>query len=235
MPELTPETLALGAAWYAMFLLATTCHEAAHAWAALKGGDPTAYRAGQVSLNPLPHIQREPLGTVLVPLVTFVLNGWMIGWASAPYDPHWAERHPRRAAWMALAGPAANLSLLLAAAFVIRLGVVAGVFHAPPTATLTRVVTTGQPGWLEAAALLVSVMFTLNLLLFLFNLLPLPPLDGHAGVTLLMPSEMGASFREATRGLGFAGLLVAWLAFNWLFEPAFIFVLSLLYPDVRYG
>src|SRR6185369_342258 len=77
---------------------------------AWRGGDPTAYEAGQVSLSPWPHIRREPWGTVLVPLLTFFTyagtgSAWMMGWASAPFDPLWEHRHPRRAAAMALAGP----------------------------------------------------------------------------------------------------------------------------------
>jgi hypothetical protein len=59
-----------------------------HAWAALKGGDPTAYHGGQVSLSPIPHIQREPIGMLVLPLLTAMTQGWAIGWASAPY-PRW--------------------------------------------------------------------------------------------------------------------------------------------------
>ena len=89
--------------WFAAFLFSFTAHEAAHAWAAMKGGDLTAYHGGQVTLNPLPHIERSPIGMVAVPLVSYFLGGWMIGWASAPYDAGWARIYPRRAAWMAAA------------------------------------------------------------------------------------------------------------------------------------
>src|SRR3954470_3695906 len=106
--------------YFIVFLFSTTLHEAAHAWAALRGGDPTAYRGGQVSLDPIPHIRREPFGMLVLPLLTAVATGWPFGYASAPYDPRWAQRHPRRAALMALAGPAANLSLVLAAAVLLR-------------------------------------------------------------------------------------------------------------------
>lgn len=106
------------AIWFVAFLLSLTCHEAAHALAARLGGDRTA--DDQVTLNPLPHMQREPVGMVLFPLLTYALNGWMMGWASAPYDPHWAQRHPRRAALMALAGPLANFTLAGLAIAVMR-------------------------------------------------------------------------------------------------------------------
>src|SRR6187402_2305383 len=96
-----------GLMWYFAFLFSTVCHEAGHAWVALRGGDKTAYHGGQVSLDPLPHIQREPFGMILMPWLSFIINGgqFMMGWASAPYDPYWAQQYPKRAAWMSIAGP----------------------------------------------------------------------------------------------------------------------------------
>ena len=101
--------LLTGLLWFAAFLFSTTVHEAMHAGVAFRGGDATAYLGGQVSLSPLPHIRREPIGMLVVPLVTAFTLGWSVGWASTPYDPMWAARHPRRAAAMAAAGPAGNL------------------------------------------------------------------------------------------------------------------------------
>ena len=95
------ETVLTGLLWFAAFLFSTTVHEAMHALAAYRGGDTTAYLGGQVSLSPLPHIRREPIGMLVVPLLTAFTLGWAVGWASTPYDPHWAARHPRRAAGMA--------------------------------------------------------------------------------------------------------------------------------------
>ena len=109
----------IGAWWYASFILSTVIHEAAHAWAALKLGDETAYEGGQVSLNPEPHIRREPFGMVVIPLLTYFIGGWMMGWASAPYDPTWAMQYPKRAALMALAGPVSNLCLAVIAGVII--------------------------------------------------------------------------------------------------------------------
>lgn len=83
--RVTPE-IATGLAFFAVFLFSTTLHEAAHAWAALRGGDPTAYAGGQVSLDPMPHIRREPFGMIVLPLLTSVTIGWPMGYASAPYD-----------------------------------------------------------------------------------------------------------------------------------------------------
>ena len=122
------------AIWFVAFLLSATCHEAAHALAARLGGDDTAFEAGQVSLNPLPHLVREPFGMVFVPVLSYLWAGWMIGWASAPYDPDWAERHPRRAGWMALAGPAANFVLAGLAVLAIRVMLWLGLGAPPETA-----------------------------------------------------------------------------------------------------
>src|SRR6266540_7395228 len=102
-----------GMMWYVVFLLSITVHEAAHAFTAMKLGDNTAYHGGQVSLDPVPHMRREPVGMVVVPIISFLMSGgWMMGWASTPYDPLWAERYPRRSAWMSLAGPVSNLMLV---------------------------------------------------------------------------------------------------------------------------
>ena len=98
--------VATGLIWFLAFLFSTTVHEAMHAFAAWRLGDPTAYQGGQVSLNPAPHIQREPIGMVVLPLLTSLTQGWAVGWASCPYDPIWARRYPGRSAVMAAAGPA---------------------------------------------------------------------------------------------------------------------------------
>src|SRR4030042_794036 len=109
------EYAALGVIWYIVFIVSTTFHEACHGFAAVKLGDPTAYHHGLVTLDPLPHIKRSPFGMVIIPILSFALSGWMIGWASAPFDPYWALSNRKKAAWMALAGPGANLILVLSA------------------------------------------------------------------------------------------------------------------------
>ena len=126
---------ALGLKWYLVFLFSTTAHEAAHAWAALKLGDDTAHRGGQVTLDPTPHLKREPIGMIAVPIISYLLGGWMIGWASAPYDPRWAMQYPKRAAAMALAGPVSNFIILLLSAIAIRVGIAMGHFDAPQSIT----------------------------------------------------------------------------------------------------
>jgi Zn-dependent protease len=92
-----------------------------------------------------------------------------------------------------------------------------------------------EPGTLVAVATLLSVLFVLNLLLFLFNLLPVPPLDGNSAITLLMTEETGRRFREFTQSFGLLGLLLAWFLFGRLFGPVYILALNLLHPGAGYG
>ncbi|MCB1021587.1 MAG: site-2 protease family protein [Acidobacteria bacterium] len=223
--------LALLPLWYVAFLLSLTCHEAAHAWAAEKLGDPTAALGGQVSLNPLPHIQRELFGTVIVPILSLLIGGWMIGWASAPYNPLWQQRYPKRAAWMALAGPAANLLLVLLAAVSIHAGIATGWLTRPESLHFTQIVSPGASPASEAVALFLSILFSENLLLMAFNLIPLPPLDGATAVGLILPDEMALRMLNFLRQPGFSilGLVLAWRFFGDLFTPLFFWCGRALY------
>ena len=220
MSNITPQFLAIGFIYYVVFLFSTTCHEAAHALAAKLGGDNTADLGGQVSLNPIPHIRRSPYGMVVFPLLSFfLLHGGMIGFASAPYDPTWARRHPHRAALMALAGPATNFSLMILAAIAIRVGT---------SLHLIQWGASGRPQGLPAVILL--ILFSLNLLLGVFNLLPVPPLDGSSVVMLLMSEDRARGYLDWIRTGTFAmpGILVSIIIFNYIFPPIERFVQSLL-------
>jgi Zn-dependent protease len=235
---LDPHLILLLPLWYVVFLLSITCHEAAHAWAAYQGGDPTAYLGGQVSLNPLPHMQREPFGTILVPLISFFLfsgqgGRWMIGWASAPYDPYWEDRHPTRAALMAAAGPAANLVLCLVGFLVLKLGLINGWWSLAYEATTYDqiVIASEQAGsrWLGLGRFC-SVLFSLNLILCLFNLLPLPPMDGASVLSGFVPAARRLRERiGANPMLGLIGLVLAWNVFPYVLRPVYFTFLTWLY------
>src|ERR1043166_7619088 len=175
--------LADGLVWYLVFLFSTCFHEAAHAWTAHRLGDDTAYRGGQVTLDPTPHIRREPFGMVLVPLLSYFFGGWMIGWASAPYDPQWASRYPKRSGLMAL------------------------------------------------AAKVLSLFFSLNLLLAAFNLLPFPPLDGGSVPLIFLPAGAAEKYWVLLRQpvWSFMGLIVAWRLFGEVFPPLFGMASKVLY------
>ena len=180
----------LGITWFIVFIISVTLHEAAHAWFAMLGGDRTAYAAGQVTVNPLPHIQREPFGMVVLPiLVLLYSNGqWCFGFAHAPIDPIWAYHHPKKAAAMSAAGPLANL-LLGVIAFAILY------FVARPDGdtmiTIRRIA---------------GVFLFLNIVLCVFNLIPLPPLDGAGIVSGLFTGTR--KFYDNLMRIPFMGIII---------------------------
>ena len=230
--------LADGLMYYVVFLFSTTLHEAAHAWAAQRGGDLTAYHGGQVSLSPVPHIRREPFGMVILPLLSVVATGWPFGFASAPYDPKWAREYPKRAGMMALAGPASNLLLVLIAAVLIRIGLASGLFYAPDSITFGKIIGTSGDGLWPAATFMLGVVFSLNLLLAIFNMLPFPPLDGSGALPLLLPAGLTRRYQDFVWGnpiVGLLGLFLAWQVFGPVFQPLFVAAVSLLHPGVSYN
>jgi Zn-dependent protease len=229
------DDLSLGMIWYPVFLLSTTLHEAAHAYAAMLGGDLTGYHEGQVTLDPRPHIKREPFGMVLVPLFTFVTGGWMLGWASVPFDTRWADRFPHRAGWMSLAGPAANLFLVLVAGIGIHLGMTFDLFIRPESIDFSTVTSAvrGEYGFLAYG---LSILFSLNLILFVFNLLPFPPLDGSGVILLFMKEETARKVQQMMHQpmLALGGFLIAWHFFGEIYGPFWTTALNVLYPGSGY-
>jgi Zn-dependent protease len=204
---LDPAQLTNGLIEFVVFLLSTTCHEASHAFAAKLGGDLTAFHSGQASLSPLPHIRREPIGMILIPLLCFATGNPMIGWASAPYDPLWARRYPRRAALMSLAGPTANFSLVLVAAVLLNLGGATGTFKLDQAGGIFE---------------FLGYLFSLNILLGVFNLIPVPPLDGFTVLALFLPEATAVRLFDLglrIRRFSFLVLLVGWQYFSSILTP----------------
>lgn len=218
MPSLTPETIVLAFIWYVVFLFSTTFHEAAHALAAKLQGDETAAEGGQVTLNPIPHIRREPFGMVLVPIASALLSGgsYLFGWASAPFNPEWERRYPRRSALMALAGPATNFTLMFLGAIGIQVGRYFHIFD--------------QESWGPFLGQVLLITFALNLLLGIFNLVPAPPLDGSSVVMLFMSDTAARRYLDWLRGgnFGMIGLLIAIFVFPKVYPPIQSFVATLL-------
>lgn len=208
--------------WFAAFIYSTSIHEAAHAWVAHRGGDSTAAEGGQVTLDPWPHIRREPVGMLLLPLITLFSNGWPIGWASAPYRVDWALKNPRACASMALAGPSANGLLAVAAFGLLSVGLMVGIFHPAQNP--------GFSHWVGArteiarlAAVFLSIVLTMNMVLLLFNLLPFPPLDGASLPLFILPSSLTSSYFQLIHQpwISWIGAIIAWKASPILMAPAF--------------
>ncbi len=192
---------------YAVLVVSLVVHEASHALFAKMGGDMTAYTGGQVSLNPVPHMKREPFGTIILPWI-MLISGWAsgagvlcMGYAHIPVDPVWAYTHPKRAALMSAAGPLSNL-LMAAAAFVTMKVMLASNVVIVPLGDLVPVIIPiagERDGVFHVVCLLISYGLILNLLLFTLNLLPVPPLDGAGVVEGLFPNSAGRVIRELKR------------------------------------
>jgi len=228
--------IAEGLIWYIAFLFSTTFHEAAHAFASMRLGDRTAYYGGQVSLDPIPHIRRSVFGMVVFPILSFLLGGWMVGWASTPYNPRWAYTYPKRSAVMSLAGPTANFILMVLAALFIHLGIRTGIFVVPERMSFPLVTQPVHGGLVAILALFISILFTLNLILLVFNLIPLPPLDGSGVVPLLLGEDKARAYMDFISNPVFMifGLFLAWKIFAFLFSPLYLLAINLLYPGHNY-
>ena len=184
---------------FLVLVFSLTVHESAHAWAADRLGDPTARLLGRLSLNPMVHI--DPIGTVLFPLVGLFTGAPIIGWAKPVPVATWRFERPRRDYLMvAAAGPLSNLALAFVAVVALRLipagSGAASLFGGGPSpaASAGRV--------LAPIDHLVETMLGLNLLLAIFNLLPIPPLDGASVLAGLLPEHLAARL-DRLRPYGF--------------------------------
>ena len=186
-------------------LLAITLHEVAHGWTARYFGDRTAEMLGRLSLNPLRHI--DPIGTVLVPGLLLAVGGPLFGWAKPVPVATSMLRNPRRAMIVvALAGPAANL--LMAAMWC---GVLAAIARINGNETLDY--------WI---GLMAQAGIVINVILAVFNMLPIPPLDGGRVLAGLLPSRVGARLEKIEPvGLFIVLGLSAFGVLGWLFNPAY--------------
>jgi Zn-dependent protease len=173
-------------------LFAITVHEAAHGWVASRFGDQTARMLGRVTFNPLKHI--DPIGTVVVPLVTFLMTGFLFGWAKPVPVNTRNLHHPRRdMALVALAGPGANLLMAVLWGLAVNLGL--ALWDVSQWLALPLV-------YMGAAGVLV------NVLLMVLNLFPLLPLDGGRVLNAVLPPSLAAKFSR----LEPVGLIVLLLA-----------------------
>jgi Zn-dependent protease len=168
---------------FVVLIVALSIHEAAHAWTADRLGDPTARRLGRVSLNPIVHV--DPLGTILLPLIAAISQVPIIGWAKpVPVNPR-NFRAPRRDfVLVAAAGPISNLVQAVAAAIVLR------VISASLSQNATDV---------SLAIKLLYYAIDINVLLALFNLVPVPPLDGGNVLAGLLPPNAASVFIQLRR------------------------------------
>jgi Zn-dependent protease len=198
-----------------VLLFSLTVHEAAHAWTANRLGDPTARHLGRISLNPAVHI--DPVGTVLLPLVALMTGAPLIGWAKpVPVTVRHLKRYPRDFMLVAAAGPASNVVLAFAASLLLRLA---------PAGTVSA----GGLDVSEPLQTLGATAFQLNLLLAVFNLVPVPPLDGGNILGGFLRGRLSQRF-EALRPYGVLVLYALMLtgALTYIIGPPYLLLARLL-------
>jgi Zn-dependent protease len=206
---------------YGVFVISTVFHEAAHALLAYLGGDRTAYLGGQVSLNPVPHVRREPFGMVVLPVMSLLMSrGYgFIGFASTPLDPLWAARHPKRAAVMAAAGPVTNLLLAAIAFAVLKILIETGQARPTRGMVLDMVIPVDPgSGGMFALCRMASAFLYMNVFLALLNLLPVPPLDGGAVLEGLLPRE-AANALALVRSQPILAILILYFLWTYVISP----------------
>ncbi len=208
-----PERILFILVYYLVLLFSLSVHESAHAWAALQQGDDTALREGRISLNPLVHI--DLIGTVIFPLMGLFMGGFIFGWAKpTPMQP----RNFRDFRWgqISSAGAAPVSNFLLALIFTVLYGIA------------IRVVSSGNP-----LVLICQAGIMLNVLLGVFNLLPVPPLDGSWIASWGLPRKWGNLYDKYMEPYGFyilMGLFVSGILrfiYDWTVSPVDAFLRGL--------
>lgn len=192
--------------WFVIFLLSLTVHECAHAWMAERVGDPTARYLGRVTLNPIPHI--DPIGTILFPLIAQTTGAWLFGWAKpVPYNPLNLRDRKWGETLIAAAGPLSNV--LLAGIFLIL------------AKTIFQTSLAGSLGDMRSAIEVVLLKgIEVNIILAVFNMIPVPPLDGSKILMNLLPDSIAEPYSQIP---DFAGFIVLFLLMKVGFISAVMF------------
>jgi Zn-dependent protease len=218
--------------WFVVFIFSLSFHEMAHAWTSERFGDDTGRLQGRVSLNPLAHI--DPVGTVLFPLLGFMRGGFsFFGWAK-PVETNplrWKNKDLANIA-VSAAGPISNMILALIAfiALKVMLGsgnyTYAGRFNGPFDLVTPM---PGMPDWTLPVGTMVSALLITNISLAVFNLIPIPPLDGSHVLYTLLPDSLKDSYERLSQ-YGFLLLIALSVlgVFGAVIRPVMGFVTSLL-------
>lgn len=190
---------------YIIIILSATLHEYAHGWMAYRLGDSTAQRAGRLTLNPIAHI--DPFGTVLVPILFLFTSGIFIGWAKpVPYNPYALSDRKFGSLKIGIAGPAANLFIAITMGIFMRLLIQFGAIAAS-----------------DPLLLALGFIAYVNIFLALFNLIPVPPLDGSKVFEALFPRQWDSVMR-----LGIAGVLIAFFIAFYFLAPVAQYIFRIL-------
>lgn len=189
-----------------ILFLSITVHEYAHGWVAHTLGDPTPKSSGRLTLNPLAHI--DPFGTIILPVLLLIISrgSFSFGYAKpVPINPYHFKNPKKDILWVGLAGPAANFLLALFFAAILK---VSNYSFIPE---------------------IITEAIVINIILAVFNLVPIPPLDGSRVVSALLPYRLSLVYRKIeTAGTFIIMFLIMFGFFKWFILPIVMFILSLL-------
>ena len=210
-----------------VLLMAISCHEAGHAWMSYKYGDDTAYMLGRVTLNPVAHT--DPIGTLLIPIVSFVFGAVggplasvpLIGWGKpTPVNPRKWTKYKQANVMVSIAGIGANLILAIIGFAIFKTLLETGLINAE----------NADAGLIKPLVILFQYMIMLNVALAVFNLLPFPPLDGSKVLSTFLPESFQPVFALLEQyGFLILMLLIYWRVIQTIISPVFHLVEYLLY------
>jgi Zn-dependent protease len=203
-------------------IFSLSVHESAHAWMSNRFGDDLARLQGRISLNPIAHV--DPIGTLLFPAIAFFTNAPVIGWAKpTPVNPlRWRNKRVANF-WVSAAGVICNFIIAIIAGIIIRVLFEVNMIELATDGYRLIVIPHSTSLIAEGAGMLLSIFFSLNFALGIFNLIPIPPLDGSKVLASILPESFEPGF-DALERFGFLLLIVA------MFTGVFRIIFSVVMP-----
>ncbi len=219
---MSADAVAMFGLYMVVFLFSLSVHEAAHAWTAERFGDPTGRQLGRITLNPLAHI--DLFGTIIFPAIGFFTGAPMFGWAKpVPWNPNNVRNWRKADIWVSAAGPISNIAAMIGFILAYK-----ALFLFVSTPMVSGHVLPNFSSPIEALVVMSQIGVQLNLVLAVFNLIPIPPLDGSHILTHFLPPGL-ASFYEELRPYGFFILIgLMYLGVFQLVLAPFWFIVSIL-------
>lgn len=194
----------------AVLIMSVVVHEVSHGYAAYMLGDKTAKYAGRLTLNPVKHL--DPIGSFLLPVITYLTAGFIFGWAKpVPYNPYNLKNQRWGEAWVAIAGPLSNIFIALVFGLVVRFGT----------------------GLSESFIAISSIVVFLNIILAVFNLIPIAPLDGSKILYAILPQHISMRVRESYERFGFF-LIIFVILFFWRFIIPIVMSIFTLFTGIGF-